>query len=76
MNIEWVKVCGSNAVGEIWLHEVLKDNNIPYKNEEMNCILQSKKMPKIYNGIHIYVPKQFEQQVLEYIREYNSQDNI
>lgn len=75
MNDEWVKVYDSYTDGKIWLHEVLEDNNIPYKNQAINFGIQDPRLPESTMGIHIYVPKEFKKQVSEYIKEYNSQSS-
>jgi len=105
-NEEWVKVYESyerdeddvnldlnnyNLKEKIWLHDVLDDNNIPYKNEvsegwRNSLIYQNEaetiavpngmvQVPIYTQRLNIYVPKEYEKQVLEYIKEYEEVDN-
>ena len=81
MKKEWIKIYesyelkGSKLNTQIWLNEILRDNNIPYKNEIVNYWEGNPRMPKYTEKLFVYIPSEFKKQVENYIEEYASSNN-
>ena len=82
MEQKWIKICESYEYLDsklnlkIWLHDLLDENNIPYKNEVESYWEGSVRTPEYKEKLIIYIPSEYQKQVEEYISDYNSPDNI
>lgn len=76
MKEKWVRIIETNSNNKTWLHDILDDNKIPYKEDIESYWDGWIKAPKYKEKVFISVPIKYEKQVLEYIEEYNNLNNI
>jgi len=63
----------------IWLHDILDDNNIPYKVEFVgfhSASITGRKSRMYSEKQYIFVEKKHKKEVLKFIKEYNNLENI
>jgi len=74
MEEKWIKVYELDNYQintTIWLEELLKADNIPYKNEIEEYWIGTK-IPKYTKRLKVFIPQKYENIVKKYIEEYEN----
>lgn len=80
MEIKWVKIYevdNYKISTSVWLEEILKKDNIPYRTE-IEEYWEGIRIPKYMQRLKIFIPEEYEETIKKYIEECenpNSLDN-
>ena len=71
MEAKWIKIYEVDNYKintSIWLEEILKKDNIPYKTEIEEC-WEGIRIPKYMQRLKIFIPEEYEETIKKYIEE-------
>ena len=71
---DWVKIYEVDNYKintSIWLEDLLKNDNIPYKNEIQEYWIGTR-IPEYRQRLKVFIPRKYENIVKEYIKEYEN----
>ena len=74
MENDWIKIYEVDNYKintSIWLEDLLKNDNIPYKNEIEEYWI-GVRIPKYRQRLKVFIPRKYENIVKEYIKEYEN----
>lgn len=74
MEDDWIKIYEVDHYKvntSVWLEDLLKNDNIPYKDEIEEYWI-GMRIPKYRQKLKVFIPKKYENIVKEYIKEYEN----
>lgn len=78
MSDNWVKIYEyytKKDYSEIWLHDMLKEKNIPFKND-IETEWEGRRIAKYSEKVVVYVPIEYKRQAEKCIIEYENPNNM
>lgn len=78
MEDNWVKVYEyytKKDYSEIWLHDMLKEKNIPFKND-IETEWKGHRIAKYNEKVVVYVPIEYKRQAEKCIKQYENPNNM
>ena len=78
MENDWIKIYEVDNYKmntSIWLEDLLKNYNIPYKNEIEEYWIGIR-IPKYRQRLNVFIPQKYENTVKEYIKEYENPKSL
>lgn len=78
MENDWIKIYEVDNYKintSIWLEDLLKNDNIPYKNEIEEYWI-GVRIPKYRQRLKVFIPRKYENIVKEYIKEYEDPKSL
>ena len=78
MEEKWIKVYEIDNYQpntSVWLEEILKKDNIPYKTE-IEEYWEGIRIPKYMQRLKIFIPKEYENNVKKYIEECENPNSL
>ena len=78
MSDKWIKIYEyytKKDYSEIWLHDMLKDRNIPFKNN-IETEWEGYRIARRNEKIAVYVPVEYKKQAEKCIKEYENSNNM
>ena len=78
MENDWIKIYEVDNYKintSIWLEDLLKNDNIPYKNEIEEYWI-GVRIPKYKQRLKVFIPRKYENIVKEYIKEYEDPKSL
>ena len=78
MEEKWIKIYEVDNYKintSVWLEEILKKDNIPYKTE-IEEYWEGIRIPKYMQRLKLYIPEEYEETIKKYIEEYENPSSL